>query len=752
MRLAPTRSNLCARLAVEQGLRSAVLFPVYSPQRTWGVLEYLTSREEELDEELRQTMTVLGYQIGRFLERLEREEELRRATARADAARENLEKLFEHAPAAIAILRGEEMRYELSNRVNQQLAGGRETVGKTVREVLPELEADGVTAAVRHVYETGEPFLAREYPVTAPATAESPARRIFMNGVCQPLRGSSGQIEGVMTFAYDVTDFVSSRERVKDAEERLRLAVESAKLGTWDYDPKSGEVKCDARYRRLFGLGPDGEMTTGMLMDAIHPDDRQAVNEAARRSFDPSSTGDYVAEYRTRGIEDGVERWVAARGRTFFDDRGEPARFVGTGVDVTQERRALERARFLAEAGTILSSSLEYRETLPRIAALAIPRLADWCAIELAGEDSATEHVAVAHADPAKVELARELRRRYPPDRTSSSGFGRVMATGEPLLVARVTDEMLAQAAPEADHLRLLREVGLRSAMLLPLKAREHPIGVLSLFQAESGRIYTPENLAFGDELAGRLAAAIENARLYDQAKKAIGIRDQFLSIASHELRTPLTSLTLQLSGLSRMLTAGTLATLPAEKLEARVARMEQQAARLTSLVDELLDVSRISTGVLALNRQPTDLVEVVTEVLERLCDEAERARSPIDLKAPATLAGSWDRNRLDQVVTNLVGNAIKYAGGKPIDVEVSRHAGSARVTVRDRGPGVAEADQKRIFERFERAVPPAIAGLGLGLWIARRIVDAHAGSIKVVSRPGEGASFIVELPIVPPS
>jgi PAS domain S-box-containing protein len=744
--------DLRARLAWEVGLRSALLFPVYSPNRTWGVLEYLTSREEELDEELRQTMTVVGYQIGHFLERLEREQELRRARAQADVARKNLEKIFEDAPAAIAILRGEEMRYELSNRINQQLAAGRTLVGKTVREALPELEADGVTAFVRRVYETGQPFFAHEYPVTAPATADTPARRMFMNGVCQPLRGSMGDVDGVMIFAYDVTDLVSSRRRVQEAEERLRLAVESAQLGTWDYDPKSGAVQCDARYRRLFGLGPDSELTTETLMAAIHPDDRDRVAEATQGSFDPSTGGEYAAEYRTRGIEDGIERWVASRGRTFFDHEMKPGRFVGTGADVTKERQVLEHQRFLTEASTILSSSLDYRDTLPKVATLAVAKVADWCTIDLAGEDDQTERVAIAHVDPAKVDRARELRKRYASDWIAPTGVGQIQATGQPMLVARLTDEMFAHAAREPERLRILHELGLRSALLLPLRTHERTLGVLSLFQAESGRTYGPEDLAFADELARRVAAAIENARLYDRAKRAVGIRDQFLSIASHELRTPLTSLTLQLSGISRHVSAGTFTSLPAEKIEARVGRMEQQVARLTTLVDELLDVSRISAGRLAVDRQPADLVEIVKEVVERLGDEAQRAGSPINLEAPESLPGSWDRNRLDQVVTNLVGNAIKYAGGKPIDVELKRKGESAYFAVRDRGLGISEGDQKRIFEQFERAAPPGISGFGLGLWIVRRIVEGHGGRIEVESRLGEGASFVMQLPLQLPA
>jgi signal transduction histidine kinase len=286
--------------------------------------------------------------------------------------------------------------------------------------------------------------------------------------------------------------------------------------------------------------------------------------------------------------------------------------------------------------------------------------------------------------------------------------------------------------------------------MLVPVKTRDSTIGVLGLFQAESGRRYTEQDLAFAEEIARRAAIAIENARLYAQTMRAVGIRDQFLSIASHELRTPLTSLMLQLSSLSRAAKAGQLGSMSTEKLGGRIVRMEQQAIRLTALVDELLDVSRLSTGRLTLNAERGDLVGIVREVLERLSDEAERAKSPLRSTAPTSVMGVWDRNRLDQVLTNLIDNAIKYAPGKPIDVEVRELGTSVSVTVRDQGPGIARADQSRIFAQFERAAPPSLSGLGLGLWLASRIVEAHGGRIEVASDIGEGASFTLHLPLMP--
>jgi PAS domain S-box-containing protein len=732
-----------ARLAAEHGLRSALLFPVYCARRTWGVLEYLTAQVEEPDEELLQTMAGLGFQIGQFLERVENEAELRRAWAQAEAEKQNLQALFDAAPAAIVILKGPELRYVLSNPVNQMFAGDRQLLGKTIREALPEVEASGVLTIAETVYRTGKPFSAGEFPVTMPATPDRPARTIYMRGVCQPLRGPDNAVEGVMFFSWDVTDLVEGRARVQEAEARLRLTIEAADVGTWDYHPKTRAFRCDARYKALFGASPSAEINPETLGEAIHPDDRQRVAQAVARSFDPAQGGDFLIDYRVIGVEDGRERWLSMRGRTLFDEQGLPDRFVGTGVDITRERRAVDRLRLLGEASRILASQLKYRETLTAMAQLTVPGVADWCAVDLVSENGQLENVVRMHADPVKARWGERLR-FYSPRPDSPSLTQQVLRTGKGLLATEISDELLQASAQDAEHLRLLRTIGVRSAVIVPLRAADRPLGVLSLAYAESGRRYDAEDLAFAEDLGTRVAMAIENSRLYSQAQEAIGIRDQFLSIASHELKTPLTSLTLQVSGLARLVAAG---AVDPPKLQSRVTRMEQQTGRLATLIEDLLDVSRISTGRLVLQPEPMDLVALAREVIENHSDEADRAGNLVSLRAPDQLVGRWDRNRLDQVLSNLLANALKYAAGQPVDLVLDSDGAEVVIAVSDRGPGISPQDQRRIFKQFERASSPNMAGLGLGLWIVSRVVEGHGGSVSVTSEPGEGATFTVRLP-----
>jgi PAS domain S-box-containing protein len=613
-----------APIGTVPGLRSALLVPVQGcRERPWGVLEYLSRRDEEPDDELYQTMKAVAFQICQFLARVENEKELRRAWAKADVERRNL----------------------------------------------------------------------------------------------------------------------------RDAEERLRLAIEAGDVGTWDYDPESRAVRADDRYRRLFGVGHDAPFTLDVIVRAIHPEDRQRVSEALERAFDARSGGEYTIEYRTTGIDDGRERWVSMRGRVMFDEHARAARFVGSGTDITNERRAMERLRFLAAASTTLSSSLDHRATLVELAQLAVPRLADWCLIEIVGDDGKIEQAANVHADAEKARLTVELRRRYPPEATPKAGVMHVLRKGQPLFAPAVTEELLAQAASDRAHLDLLRALGLRSGMVLPIKIRDGTVAVLSLFHGDSGRRYVADDLTFAEEVARRAGIAIENARLYERATKAIGIRDQFLSIASHELRTPLTPLTLQLSTLMRTIREARVTAMPLATLAKQIGIMDKQAARLTVLIDELLDVSRISTGRLEIKRDQVDLSSLLADVVARASAEASKAGVVILTDLPSRLAGRWDPGRLDQVFTNLINNAVKYAPGRPLHVGAAWRGHEAVVTFRDEGPGIAPADQQRIFGQFERAAPASMGGLGLGLWIASRIVDAHMGRIELASTPGEGSTFTVHLP-----
>ncbi len=240
----------------------------------------------------------------------------------------------------------------------------------------------------------------------------------------------------------------------------------------------------------------------------------------------------------------------------------------------------------------------------------------------------------------------------------------------------------------------------------------------------------------------GEIVAWLGTLTDFEDLKQAIRARDEFLSIASHELRTPLTALKLRLQAL---LYARGLE----EKLEKKLESAARQTQRLERLIDNLLDISRITTGHLELEPEEIELAELTHEVVERLRDEAAATGSQIQFEASSPAGGKWDRLRIEQVVTNLVSNAVKYGEGKPIVVRVSADEGVAEISVRDRGIGIAEQDLERIFYQFERAANRrAPGGLGMGLYIARQIVEAHQGKIHVESKNGEGSLFRVSLPL----
>jgi signal transduction histidine kinase len=266
-----------------------------------------------------------------------------------------------------------------------------------------------------------------------------------------------------------------------------------------------------------------------------------------------------------------------------------------------------------------------------------------------------------------------------------------------------------------------------------------------------TARAFDTDERTLMSTMAAQCAQALDRSRLYTRAQQDVAQRDEFLSVAAHELRTPLTAMKLQVQTLQRDLGAAPQLQAAAPRLSTKVGAVSRQVERLESLVNDLLDLSRLTAGKLAFRLEECDLLELTREVHERMANELARAGCALTLTGPAPVRGLWDRARLDQVITNLLHNALKYGAGQPIELSVSTDGTQARLAVRDGGIGISPEDHGRIFERFERAVTGRhYGGFGIGLWICKQIVEAKGGQIRVMSQLGEGSTFEVSLPCRP--
>ncbi len=555
----------------------------------------------------------------------------------------------------------------------------------------------------------------------------------------------------------DITDQRRHEESLRVSREWFSMALKSV----------GDAVLATDEHGIITFMNPAAESLTGwQLADAMglpHRTVFNIVNEATRVTVE-SPVEVVLREGQVVGLANHTILITKVKDELCIEDSAAPIKdsaghLVGTVLvfrDVSTQRAKERRRLFIAQSAIQLGSSLDYEKTLATVARLAVPVVADWCAVDLV-EPSGLKRLAVAHVDPNKVAFVQELEARYPPDSNAPGGVPNILRTGKSEILAEIPRQMLAASAKDAEHLELIEKLQLCSYIGVPLRVRGTTIGVITLFMAESHRHYTEDDLSTAEVLADRAAAAIENARLYadqisarqrtelahSKAEAASRSKDEFLAMLGHELRNPLAPI---LTALQLMSLRGGDTFLRERTV------IDRQVRHVVRLVDDLLDVSRITRGKVELDKRPLEMADVVAKALEMASPLIEQKQHTLTVEVPKGLVVHGDAERLVQVVTNLLTNAAKYTDQQgSLMVTAARIDNSVVLHVRDNGMGIAPEMLPRVFEVFTQeaqAIDRAQGGLGLGLAIVKSLVQLHQGTVTATSGGvGCGSEFTITLP-----
>jgi PAS domain S-box-containing protein len=704
-------------------------------------------------------------------------------------------------------------RITMFNRGAETIFGYRaeEVIGRHLHLLIPERFREVHDEHVRRFGASGE-------------TARRMGERMEVVGVRSsgeefPAEASISRLPGAEGPIYTVVlrDATAQRnveEALRQRERQLSLSQELARLGSWEWDREADRITWSDTLYRIYGVEPDdGPVTLARFLALVHPDERERVERAIAEALDAKAPFDL--EHRIVR-PDGEVRAIHARGDVLADPAGRPVGMIGSSQDVTERIQAelrerellLEqtarasaeasagRLRFLARASETLLSSLDYETTLRHVADMAVPELTDWCAVDLLDREGELHRVAVVHAEPEKVALAYRLHERYPSLPEAPHGVWNVIRTGEPEYLEEITDEVLVTAAHDEEHLGLLRELGLRSALVVPLVARRETLGALTLVQAESGRRFDEHDRRLVQELAGRAATAIDNARLLRdlreqrdrieeqateleiqaeelqnqaaqmemtmaelemantalqertrEAEEANRAKAEFLSAMSHELRTPLNAI----GGYVDLIEMGIHGPVTEAQREG-LTRIRKNHMHLLGLINDILNFAKLEAGRVEYRMEDVVVADVLAGIEPLIAPQVQAKELTYTCHAPDPGLRLWaDAEKLQQILLNLVGNAVKFtpAGGN-VSVRAEVDGPCVRIHVHDDGPGIPADRAEAVFDPFvqvdRHGQGDSQQGVGLGLAISRDLARGMGGELTLDPGPGGGSTFTFSL------
>jgi PAS domain S-box-containing protein len=558
-----------------------------------------------------------------------------------------------------------------------------------------------------------------------------------------------GTVAALISFLSD-----SARDQAAELQRSrqfLEQAHETAQIGTWEWDVAANRVTWSTQLYRLYGAAEGSPQTFDSFLAAVHPADSAAVRAAVERSFQTREP--FAFDHRVVR-PDGTVRWLHGRGSVETDDHGRVTRMIGSGQDITDRHRWEDMQAVLAESSATLASTSDYVEALSHLSQLMVRDIFDWCSITLGDSSGAYEVVAVAHKDADRAAWALSAAATEFPPYERRLGHASVLRTGRTEFHPELTTELLRAMSRSPEELRVLQDAGICAMIIVPMIARGRTLGTIAFMSAESRRRFDASDLWLAERIAVRAASAIDSARLFAEATSARLVAENanraktdFLAAMSHELRTPLNAI----GGYAELLEMGVHGPLNAAQAET-LQRLRRAQKSLQALVEDILSFAKVEAG-----RMEFAITDVpINDLLDRVVDLVEPQRSQRSQQLTVTGREHYpraraDATRVEQILLNLIGNAIKFTpDGGHIAVQVAREGGMVAVAVRDTGVGIPEDQLERVFEPFTQLSPrldERKPGVGLGLTISRELARRMGGDVRAASRPGEGSTFTLLLP-----